>query len=39
MAYGFKKKAGKITRSEGTFLVLCYVIYNTYLGITLTGSL
>ena len=39
MAYGFKKKAGKITRSEGSFLVLCYVIYNTYLGITLTGSL
>ncbi len=39
MSYGFKKKEGKITRVEGTFLVLCYIAYNTYLGMNLTGSL
>ena len=39
MAYGFKKKEGRITRIEGMFLIVCYVAYNTYLGMTLTGSL
>lgn len=39
MSYGFKKKEGKITRLEGIFLVLCYIAYNTYLGMNLTGTL
>ena len=39
MAYGFKGKDGKITRLEGTILIICYVAYNTYLGMTLTGNL
>ncbi|MDZ7818884.1 MAG: calcium/sodium antiporter [Aliarcobacter sp.] len=39
MAYGFKGKDGKITRFEGTILILCYVAYNTYLGMNLTGTL
>ncbi len=39
MAYGFKNKEGKITRLEGTILVVCYVAYNTYLGLNLTGNL
>ena len=39
MAYGFKGKEGKITRFNGMILIVCYVAYNTYLGINLTGSL
>ena len=39
MAYGFKNKEGKITRLEGMILVVCYVAYNTYLGLNLTGNL
>lgn len=39
MAYGFKNKEGKITRVEGAILVVCYVAYNSYLGMTLTGNL
>lgn len=39
MSYGFKKKKGKITRIEGTFLVLCYIAYNSYLGMNLMGAL
>ena len=39
MTYGFKGKDGKITRLEGTILIICYVAYNTYLGMTLTGNL
>jgi cation:H+ antiporter len=39
MAYGFKGKDGKITRIEGTILIVCYVAYNTYLGMNLTGTL
>lgn len=39
MAYGFKGKDGKINRIEGTILVICYVAYNTYLGMSLTGAL
>lgn len=39
MAYGFKGKEGKITRFEGSILILCYVAYNTYLGMNLTGIL
>jgi cation:H+ antiporter len=39
MAYGFKGKDGKITRVEGTILIICYVAYNTYLGMNLTGTL
>ncbi|MBU0925702.1 calcium/sodium antiporter [bacterium] len=39
MAYGFKCKDGKITRIEGTILIVCYVAYNTYLGMNLTGTL
>jgi cation:H+ antiporter len=39
MAYGFKNKEGKITRLEGTILIVCYVAYNTYLGLNLTGNL
>lgn len=37
MAYGFKTKDGKIDRVEGTILLLCYIAYNSYLGITLSG--
>lgn len=32
MAYGFKGKEGQISRTEGFVLVLCYVVYNSYLG-------
>lgn len=39
MAYGFKSKEGKITRFNGMILIVCYVAYNTYLGINLTGAL
>lgn len=39
MAYGFRNKEGKITRLEGFILVICYVAYNTYLGMTLTGNI
>ena len=38
MAYGFRNK-GKITRVEGAILVVCYIAYNSYLGMTLTGNL
>lgn len=36
MAYGFKTKEGRINRFEGFVLVLCYIAYNTYLGVQLT---
>ena len=39
MAYGFRNKEGKITRVEGTILIICYIAYNSYLGMTLSGSL
>ena len=39
MAYGFRSKEGKITRVEGTILIICYIAYNSYLGMTLSGSL
>lgn len=39
MAYGFKGKDGQITRIEGTILIVCYIAYNTYLGMNLTGTL
>ncbi|PRM92416.1 calcium/sodium antiporter [Arcobacter cryaerophilus gv. occultus] len=35
MAYGFKRRNGRINRVEGTILILCYVAYNTYLGMSL----
>ena len=35
MAYGFKGREGRISRVEGTILVLCYIAYNTYLGMNL----
>ncbi|MCT7532972.1 calcium/sodium antiporter [Aliarcobacter cryaerophilus] len=38
MAYGFKGRDGRINRVEGTILILCYVAYNTYLGISLVNS-
>lgn len=37
MAYGFKAKEGKIDRVEGTILLLCYIAYNSYLGVTLSA--
>ncbi len=39
MSYGFRAKNGVINRVEGTILILCYVAYNTYLGLSLTGNL
>ena len=39
MSYGFRNKEGKITRFEGMILIVCYVAYNSYLGMTLSGSL
>jgi cation:H+ antiporter len=36
MAYGFKKRQGRINRIEGTILLFCYIAYNTYLGMTLS---
>ncbi|MBD3823346.1 MAG: calcium/sodium antiporter [Epsilonproteobacteria bacterium] len=35
MAYGFRGKEGRISRLEGTILLLCYVAYSTYLGVSL----
>ena len=35
MAYGFKGRNGRINRVEGTILILCYVAYSTYLGMSL----
>ncbi len=37
MAYGFKGREGRINRVEGTILLLAYVAYNTYLGLSLTA--
>jgi cation:H+ antiporter len=37
MAYGFKGKDGRINRVEGAILVLCYVAYNAYLGMSLVS--
>ena len=37
MAYGFKGKEGKINRVEGAILVICYIAYNTYLGMSLVS--
>lgn len=39
MSYGFRNKEGKITRIEGFALIICYIAYNSYLGMTLSGSL
>lgn len=39
MTYRFKKQDGKITRTKGMFLVVAYVVYNTYLAMSLTGNL
>ena len=39
MSYGFKAKNGVINRLEGTILIICYVAYNTYLGMSLTGNI
>ena len=39
MSYGFRAKNGVINRVEGTILILCYVAYNTYLGMSLTGNI
>ena len=39
MSYGFKAKNGVINRTEGTILIICYVAYNTYLGLSLTGNI
>ncbi len=38
MAYGFKGRDGRINRVEGTILILCYIAYNTYLGMSLVNS-
>ncbi|WNL15800.1 calcium/sodium antiporter [Arcobacter cryaerophilus gv. pseudocryaerophilus] len=38
MAYGFKGRDGRINKVEGTILILCYVAYNTYLGMSLVNS-
>lgn len=37
MAYSFGGEAGKISRIKGAILVLCYVAYNTYLGMSLVA--
>ena len=39
MSYGFRNKEGKITRIKGFALIICYIAYNSYLGMTLSGSL
>ena len=38
MAYGFRGRDGRINRVEGTILILCYIAYNTYLGMSLVNS-
>src|SRR5574344_254176 len=38
MAYGFKGRDGRINKVEGTILIICYIAYNTYLGISLVNS-
>ncbi len=38
MAYGFKGRDGRINKVEGRILILCYVAYNTYLGMSLVNS-
>ena len=38
MAYGFKAREGRINRLEGFILLICYIAYNTYLGLQLTQS-
>ena len=38
MAYGFKGRDGRINKVEGTILILCYIAYNTYLGMSLVNS-
>jgi cation:H+ antiporter len=35
MTYGLKGKQGKIDKIKGTLLVLSYVAYNSYLGMSL----
>lgn len=37
MAYGFKGRQGRINRVEGIILILCYIAYNTYLGMSLVS--
>ena len=39
MSYAFKAKNGVITRVEGIILIISYVAYNTYLGMSLSGNL
>ena len=37
--YGFfKGRDGRINKVEGTILILCYIAYNTYLGMSLVNS-
>lgn len=38
MSYGFKGRDGRINKVEGTILILCYIAYNTYLGMSLVNS-
>lgn len=38
MSYGFRNKEGRISRIEGIFLVICYIAYNSYLGMSLSGN-
>ncbi len=33
-----KEEMGRINKVEGTILILCYVAYNTYLGMSLVNS-
>ena len=39
MSYGLRATDGKITRLKGIILLISYVAYNTYLGMSLTGNL
>jgi cation:H+ antiporter len=39
MAYGFRNKEGQISRFNGMILIVCYVAYNTYLGMNLTAAI
>ena len=39
MSYSFKSKNRVINKVEGVILIICYVAYNTYLGMSLSGSL
>ena len=39
MGYHYKGKQGTITRIGGIFFILCYIAYNTLLGLQATGTL